>query len=412
MSESRRPSVIGRLASGLLASAASLLALALILECALRVFGIGDDAIAGPHPWTGWVHLPGLRAELKSEDPADRRRIRFATNSLGLRDVERSLAKPPGVYRVLLLGDSFVAGAQVPVDSTVSRVSERILAAALGHPVEVWNCGVSGYSTAQQLLFLRHVAKDFGPDLVVLGFFAGNDVADQVAPLASSLRNRPFFHQRGDSLVLDRGQLRADGGLVGWLRRHSRLFGWATTQLRAVRIRMHEQRATRAESGGIPPALMVYAERPDSLWSAAWTLSERLIVEVREEARRQGAEFVLLSIPSGAQVHAEARANRPGWERWGEFPGLSLEAPERRLAVRAAECGIEFVPLLPAFRAEAERSRAPLHIHWSLHWNALGHAVAARTLSARLVPLAGQVRSAVPAGGTGTVAPPVPTTPN
>jgi hypothetical protein len=390
----RRPLLPARLAGGLLVSVATLVVLAFLAEGALRTFGIGDDAIAGPHPWTGWVHLPNLRAELKSEDPADPRRIRFETNSLGLRDVERSVAKPPGTWRVLLLGDSFVAGAQVPVDSTVSRVSERLLAAALARPVEVWNCGVSGYSTAQQLLYLRHVARDFDPDVVVLGFFAGNDVADQVAPLATSLRNRPFFYPSGDSLALNRGQLRADAGIVGWLRRHSRLFGWTTTQLRAVRIRMHEQRATRAGADGIPPALMVYAENPDSSWSEAWALTERLIVEVRDQALDMGAGFLLLGIPSGAQVHAEARTNRPGWERWGELSGLSLETPERRITALTDGCAIEYLPLLPAFRAEAERTRAPLHIHWSLHWNARGHALAGEVLARRLAESAGAVAAA------------------
>ena len=389
MPDAREAPLPARVASGLAVSAVTLGVLALVLELALRAFAIGDDAIAGPHPWTGWVHLPNLSAELKSEDPADRRRIRFETNSLGLRDVERTIARPPGVTRVLLLGDSFVAGAQVPVDSTVSRVTERTLATSLGRPVEVWNCGVTGYSTAQELLYLRHVAREFAPDVVVLAFFAGNDVSDQVAPLATSLRNRPFFHLRGDSLVLDRGQLRPDGGVIGWLRRHTRLFGWVTTQHRALRIRLHEGRAVKSEPGGIPPALMVYAERPDSLWSAAWMLTERLIVEVHEEARRMGAEFVLVGIPSGAQVHPEARVNRPGWERWGELPGLSLEVPDRRLAALARECGIEYVSLLSEFREAAARTHAPLHIHWSMHWNARGHALAGARIARRLAARAG-----------------------
>jgi len=368
-----------RLASGLAVSALTLVLLALAAEWALRAFGIGDDAIARPHPWVGWTYIPNLRAELASEDPDDRRRIRFETNALGLRDVERSAPKSPaGIHRVLLLGDSFVAGAQVPLDSTVSRVTERALGFALGVPVEVWNCGVTGYSTAQQLLFLRHVARDWHPDLVVLGFFAANDVADNVPALATSLRNRPFFHLREDSLALDRGRLRPDRGVVAWLRAKSRLFGWVTTQVRAVRQRAVEGRNVRTEAGGVPPALMIYAEQPDSLWESAWRLTERLIVEIRDEARRLGADFALLSIPSGAQVHAEARANRPGWERWGELPGLSLEAPARRLAALAAEESLIHVPLLDDFRAEAARTGQPLYIDWSRHWNERGHALAAR----------------------------------
>jgi len=374
--------MLRRVSTGVAISIATLVALALGLEAGLRLLRIGDDAIAGPHPWTGWIHLPNLRADLASEDPAERRRLRFETNALGLRDQPREIEKQPGTYRVLLLGDSFVAGAQVPVDRSVSSVTQHRLA---GRAIEIWNCGVTGYSTAQELLFLRHVARDWQPDLVVLAFFAANDVADNVAPLATSLRNRPFFLLRGDSLVLDREQLHPDRGPVAWLRTNSRAFGWVTTQIRTVRQRMVERRNVRTEGGDVPPALMIYAEQPDSLWESAWRLTERLILEVRDEARRMGADFALLSIPSGAQVHAEARANRPGWERWGELPGLSLEAPERRLAALAAAESLRYVPLLDDFRAEAVRTGAPLYVNWSRHWNERGHALAAGALDRAVI---------------------------
>ncbi len=376
--------MLRRIATGLLASAAALAGLALLLEWSLRSMGIGDDAIARPHPWVGWVHIPGVRAELQSEDPALGRRTAIRTDSLGLRDVERSAAKPPGVYRVLLLGDSYVEGAQVPFDSTVARRMERRLDGTSGRRVEVWNCGVAGYSTTQELLYLRHVAWRYRADLVVLCFLASNDVADQVAPLATSLRNRPFFQLRGDSLRLDRSFFRPDRGPVGWLRVHSRLFGWVTTQIRTVRTRLHERAAARAVAGGVPPALMIYAERPDSLWDAAWALTERLLVETRDEAARHGADFLLVSIASGAQVHPEARRNRPGWERWGSLPGLSLDAPERRLESLARAHALDYLPLLPAFRAEAARGRRPLHIAWSGHWNSAGHGLAAQVMAERV----------------------------
>jgi hypothetical protein len=377
--------VLRRLATGLLATGVSVLAALILLEWGLRALGVGDDATTRPDPWVGWVHLPDHRAELQSEDPALGRRVHIRTNSLGLVDVPREARKPPGVRRVLLLGDSFVEAAQVPPDSAIGRCLERRLDERLGGGVEVWNCGVAGYSTAQELLYLRHVAVRFHPDLVVLLFLAGNDVADEVPELATSLRNRPFFRLDGDSLVLDRSFLRPDPPLVGWLRLHSRLFGWATTQARVVRLRLHQQAATRSAAGELPPLFEIYAQQPDPAWARAWALTERLIVEVSREAAHQGAGFLLVALPDGAQVHAQARApSRPGWASWRARPGLSLEEPERRLQALAQAQGLDYLELLPAFRAEARRSGRPLHIGWAGHWNSAGHALAARLVAERI----------------------------
>ncbi len=356
------------------------------LELGMRVLGLGDDAIAQPDPWVGWVHIPRLKAEVHSEDPALGRRMPLAFDSLGLRDVERAVEKPPGTYRVLLLGDSFVEAAQVPFDSMLSRRLERELNARSSRRVEVWNCGVAGYSTAQELLYLRRVAARFQPDLVILCFLASNDVADEVPELATSLRNRAFLSLRQGRLMLNRSFFRADPVPVAWLRTHSRLFGWVTTQVRVLKTNLRERRKLRPGASGVPSALMIYAERPDTLWAGAWALAESSIVEAGREAERHGARFLLVSIASGAQVHPQGRTNRPGWESWEKLPGLSLEAPEARLTRLAHTYGLDYLPLLYGFRAEAETG-ARLHIGWVGHWNSAGHALAARLIARHLEEL-------------------------
>lgn len=375
--------MVRRLISGLLVSAVTFAILLLALELGLRLAGVGDDAVSQPHPWAGWAHIPGRRASVHSEDPHLARRIVIAIDSLGLRDVERQAHKPPGVYRILVLGDSFVEAVQVPLESTFTRRLERALDGRSGHRVEVWNCGISGYTTSQELLYLRHVAYRFHPDLVVLCFLSGNDVPDQVPVLATSLRNRPFFHLRGDQLVLDRSFFRSDPPLVGWLRTHSRAFMWANTRRQVAFMNMRA-RAAEGHGAGIPQAFQLYAEHPDSSWSLGWDLTDRLILATRDEAARQSAAFLLVSISSGVQEHPAARTRWIGWDQWKDRPGISLDLPERRLARLSSENGIDYLPLLPVFRLEQARTGRPLHIGWASHWNAEGHAVAARALVDRL----------------------------
>jgi hypothetical protein len=370
--------------SGLAASAVAILIALVGLEFAVRALGLGGDALAQPHPWTGWVLIPNARAEIQNEDPALGKRARVDTDRLGLHDVERTAAKNHGIYRVLVLGDSYVEAVQVPFDSMLTRRLERSLDGLGGRRVEVWNCGVDGYTTSQEFLYLRHVAWSYRPDLVVLCFLSGNDLADAVPQLATSLRNRPFYRLDADTLLLDRGTFKSDPPFVGWLRTHSRLFGWVTTQRRVVMTNLKMRQESKQAGPGIPPALQIYAAAPDSLWSEAWTLTERLIAATRDEARHQGAGFMLVSISNGVQEHVKARAATPGWERWITGRGLVLDEPEQRLARLADSDTLDYVPLLPAFREQAERTGEPLHIQWTGHWNSAGHALAAGVIAERI----------------------------
>jgi hypothetical protein len=104
---------------------------------------------------------------------------RVVTNSRGFRNtVEFANPKPGGVLRVLSIGDSHTQGYEVRQDHTFSAVLERYLQR---HALraEVINAGVSGYSTAEALVFLENEGIRYGPDAVVLGFFA-NDFEDNL----------------------------------------------------------------------------------------------------------------------------------------------------------------------------------------------------------------------------------------
>jgi hypothetical protein len=249
----------------------------------------------------------------------------------------------------------------------------------------VWNCGVNGYTTSQELLYLRHVARGFRPDLVVNFFLAGNDVADAVPALATSLRNRPFYRAAGDSLVLDLGFFREDAPPIAWLRLHSRLFTWANFQRQVFLMRRRGYAGAAWKGEGMPPALQIYSAHPDPAWSEAWDVTERLTVALRDEAVRQSAGFMLVLISSGMQEHPEGRRGaEAAWTQWRERADLSLEMPERRMQRLCDDHGIECVQLLPAFRAEQARTNRPLHFQWTAHWNEAGHALAARIVAERI----------------------------
>ena len=114
----------------------------------------------------GWKNIPSWESAT-----FDRK---IAINSKGLRDREYPYEKPAGVFRILVLGDSFVWGYGVSNEETFTERLEQALTAE-GAAIEVLNAGVSGWGTDQQLLYLESEGFKYSPELVVLAFFLYND---------------------------------------------------------------------------------------------------------------------------------------------------------------------------------------------------------------------------------------------
>ena len=93
-------------------------------------------------------------------------------NSLGLRNREVE-QKKSGSYRILFLGDSLVWSGETSSGKLYTEVLEQRLNARSpkGTPsFEVINAGIPGYTTYQELEFLKIYGLDMEPDLVILGF--------------------------------------------------------------------------------------------------------------------------------------------------------------------------------------------------------------------------------------------------
>jgi len=157
----------------------SLLCVALFLEMALRVvyyhsmdFSMemwkyaAQLKLSDPDPNLRFRHKPNGHAFLMGQD--------VQINSQGLRDNEYSLAKPPGVYRILLLGDSTTFGWGVSMTETAAKILERELNAehVPGYQrFEVINAGVGNYDTVQEMTCYKTRGRDFHPDMVILAYF-------------------------------------------------------------------------------------------------------------------------------------------------------------------------------------------------------------------------------------------------
>ncbi|HVF67509.1 MAG TPA: SGNH/GDSL hydrolase family protein [Pyrinomonadaceae bacterium] len=378
--------VLGSLAAGLL-----------LAEAGLRLVGFRYLNLYRDDPEVGYSLRPGAEGWWREEGEAYIR-----VNSEGLRDREHAKEKPPGTLRVAVVGDSYAEALQVPAEAAFWSVAERRLrgcAALGGREVEFINFGVSGFSTARELLLLRTRVWQYSPDVVLLLVTTGNDVRDNFRAPGGKYKGEalPYFVYREGALVLDDSLLKARaeslkfrlqqtfaGRALDWLRNHSRVVGlFDRARLRFLVAGLDRGDAGRARAG-FEPGLseQVYLEPTDPAWAEAWRVTEGLLLLARDEVRSHGARLLVATGSNGIQVYPDA----PARERFArELGAEDLYYPDARIRALGEREGIDVLNLAPALRDYAGRERVFLHGRDGFgHWNALGHRLAGDLLAERL----------------------------
>lgn len=278
-------------------------------------------------------------------------------NADGFRDRRRERAKTPQTRRIAVLGDSFVEGYSVGDEQTFTRALERKYTTAARRPVEVFNLGVGGYSTDQQLLLWRNKGRQLRPDLVVLAFFR-NDVAYNALPTYAR-GPKPLF------AVVD-GQLAADAQPPGPQPARQIPQGWHrwTSKLGTVSHTWFHLRALRRRLLSNPQAdenplvfwrdeLFVPSDQPQV--SAAWRATELLLDRLASEVRATGAEFVVMWVPDSELIADSSEG------KWGV---------RDKLKAVGARSGFSVLDPRAALRDHPEQ---PVYYKRDRHWNAAGH---------------------------------------
>jgi len=103
----------------------------------------------------------------------------FQTNQWGMHDKEYTMEKPPGTYRIAMIGASYQMGAGVDADQTFEAVLEQRLNTErpLGEygKYEILNFAVGGYSVVQNVVLSKEKVSGFAPDIVFHTFHATED---------------------------------------------------------------------------------------------------------------------------------------------------------------------------------------------------------------------------------------------
>jgi lysophospholipase L1-like esterase len=343
-------------------------------------------------PRYGHYHPAGYSGWIKRDEYV----VQVSTNAERQRGPAVAPEKPPGTFRILVLGDSFVEAVQVAERQRfLARLSDLLNADGGPTRYELIDGSCGGWGTVQEYLYLQGEGARYQPDLVLLAFFVGNDVANNSPALELDgnldIALKPYMERRpgGDlALIEAHPPALSTGERLGFfLRERSALYNvvesgvlqkWSLDDLWA------NWRDVDAQVELADREKDVYATKLDPRWRDAWALTDSLLGRVDAESKRQGARFGLVLVPTRAQVVPGA------WPHQGDR-AFELRQPNTLLGGIATRLSTPFLDLTQPFQDAAARGGDPLYYARDQHWTAAGHDLAARQIAdwlraSRLLP--------------------------
>ena len=161
-----------------------LMFIALVLEGGFRLYDLVKGEIPNKvlqaevllnrswdNPYLQYTSPKNFRGRIHHAEPG--KRYLVETNSYGFRTHE-FFPRSDQVYRILLLGDSFVHGVNANQDETLAVKLEQGLKKNLDREIEVLSLGVSSYSGVRYAELMRLYLNQLDPDLVIVAL----DVSD------------------------------------------------------------------------------------------------------------------------------------------------------------------------------------------------------------------------------------------
>jgi hypothetical protein len=329
-----------------------------------------------PKPEYGWGLAPGREGPFNDDHGEFRTHVRI--NSLGLHDVEQRYAKSPGVFRILILGDSYIEALQVDLEQGSGRLLQGLLTTRSGRPVEVISAGVASWGTDNELLYFRHEGHKYQPDLVLLFFTTSNDVRDNYAPFnrmaAQANVNKPVFAVNRDGELEMQPGPRPVHPPPWWRQLH--LGEYLYLRLGGkIELPGAQQNSVPP---GVPADMWVHALEYRDEVKEAWRVTEALILAVRDEAVAHRARFAVV-VHGGPWVYHEDRWKFMLMQDSVAAKTWDRRKPERLVTDFLLRERIVFLNTFDAF--EAAKGRDQLFFRFDPHWTTAGHRVVAQTVA-------------------------------
>ncbi len=335
---------------------------------------------------TGWRGRPGYQTTVATEGYVQD----LTLNSAGMHDTDHPRQKPADTFRILLLGDSFVHAVHVKESETAHQVLENALNQAIKSPqIEVISAGVSGWGTGQELLYYRAEGRQVQPDLVLLMFYLGNDVKDNLPGRGITADGvncyTPYFVLGANGLDPQPWQFapgltpatgpasplkKTANNLLATIYRHSRLYAQIEPLLSPAEVKA---------------SMLDFYSGDSPTFNYALNLTTALVNQLQQEVQADGSRFgVVLVSPLGlvefAQMDAAARE-----EVYQRLPIMraaeEIDPPNVTLARQFAANGAPVLDLLPPFLQFSAETGRSLYFQQDQHFNVDGNRLAGETIA-------------------------------
>lgn len=295
-------------------------------------------------------------------------------NSLGLRD-----NLPPqnlSIKKILILGDSFTFGYGVEQNESYPEVLEKLLG---GNYVVINSGYADGYSPDTEYVYLNYEGLNFDPDIIIMGFFIGNDITD--------LRNNKWLKLDDNDLPLkissdiyhvdddNRLRFKDDDKIVkgkyppilykinNFLNYNSHFYILFKNELKYTLNLFKEQDVSLVES--------IY--KNDSDLESFWIKDEDILNKINLISKSKNKTFIVVLIPSIDQVKNK------------QIDNYNFTIPNDRIMDFGNRHNLTVIDLLPYFSQQDNPKK--FYYKFDPHWNSKGHKFAAEIIYKKLEDL-------------------------
>ncbi|MFQ5964753.1 MAG: hypothetical protein ACE5KZ_10765 [Candidatus Scalinduaceae bacterium] len=373
----------------------------LICEVAIRILDPQSDLRRRDlffryEPFIGFEGIPNKKGVYATRSF----KTTITLNNEGFRDYNHDKKNTQNKFRIITLGDSFTWGHGVENDQIYMKVLEKY-----DVNIETINMGGSGGDPPGELKAYISRGLHYEHNVVLLGFFIGNDIVAYY-PKDDDSPPQWGFDSKGNFVLIGKMKSQEEvdairkeseekysptkkrnirGRIHYWLIRHVQLCTFIDNYrdyyseiIKGSHLYTRILKFFGIENKRAFGFLNYCMKRDPEDVKYGWKLLAATLKTTKDYVVKAGAKLYVLFIPLRGQVSQKFYERTA--RKYGHDPSdFDIEKPNRKLSKLCKELEIAYLDLLPAMREESSNGNQ-LYFTRDGHWNAEGHRIAAREI--------------------------------